>query len=200
MSRFKDFFGNAQTIVLVLVVVIGGLWYLYSNKFFPFDNLGRARADVSHDIYSACLDGEHRWLRAIVDIRNVGAARFKLSNSDHYVSQIAPLRDYPLPEVAPTGAIRSPLLAHSPPDTDDILSEPHRHHTRSDEFSIRPSVKLILEPGEVHRQYQDFVIPPAVRFVEVTSTFLNTSRSTKEKIASWEAKTIYDVGSASCPQ
>lgn len=200
MSRFRDLFGNAQTIVLVLVVVIGGLWYLYSNRIFPFDELGRPRADVSHEIFSACLDEDRRWLRAIVNLRNIGAVRFKFSYSDHYVSQIAPAGDYVFPSGASTGAIKWPLLAHSPRDTSDDLSKPHKDHARSDEFSVRPADRKILEPGEAHKQYQDFVIPPGAGVVEVTSAFWNTSRSTKQKIESWEAKTIYDVASTSCAQ
>lgn len=200
MSRFRGLFGSAQAIVLVLVVLIGGLWYLYSNKIFPFDNLGHPRADISHEIFSACLDADRRWLRAIVDIQNVGTVRFKLGSSDHYLSQVAPAGNYAFPDGASTGSIHWPLLAHSPPNENDQRSKRHPEHSRDNEFSMRPSTRLALGPGESHKQYQDFVIRPEIRVVEVTSAFVNPSRSTDNGIVSWEARTIYDVGSASCAQ
>ena len=199
MYQFKDIFWNAKTIVLVVAVLIAAGWYLYSNKIFPFQDVGQSRVEISHEIYSACLDSEHRWLRAIVDVRNVGDVGFELSESDHYVSQVAPAGEYAFPDRASTGFIDWPLLSHSPPSSNDVLSKPHKTHNQTANFSIQPSDDVVLEPNETHRQYQDFVISPAVKVVEVTSAFRKPSRS-KDEPVNWEAKTIYDVGDTSCPQ
>ncbi len=78
------------------------------------------------------------------------------------------------------GLINWPVLLHSPPNS-------------TDEF---------LDPNEIHKQYQDFVITPSARVIEVTSTFKDTSLNKGEKIVNWEGevKSIYDVGDATCAQ
>lgn len=204
MYQFKDIFWNAKTFVGIAVVIAAG-WYLYSNKIFPFQDVGQTRAEINHDIYSACLNSKHRWLRTIVDVRNIGDVGFKLSENDHYVSHVAPAEKYAFPDPATTGFIDWPMLSHSPPSSKgeglkpNVELKPHETHSQTTDFSIHPSDNVVLEPNETHRQYQDFVIPPAVKVVEVTSAFRNPSRSKNKKIVNWEAKTIYDVGDPSCP-
>lgn len=192
MIQVKDFlFRNAQTIILIVAILIGGWWFLSPGKKFP-------RAEISHDIYSACLDldSEHRLVRAIVDVHNVGPVRFKLLNSDLYVQQVVPFENN-LGEALLVGG--------------ETESKPGPFNWRQLlHIPIAPnSSDEVLKPNESHRQYVDFLIPPTSKVIElksevkvdrVTSFFENIWISTDEKISSGQAKTIYDVRDRTCAQ
>ncbi len=190
MTQVKDFFfRNAQTIVLIAVILIGGWWFLSPSENSP-------RAQVSNEIYSACLDldSEHRLVRAIVDIHNVGPVRFKVLKSDLYVHQVVPFENNRGEALLDDGETES---KPGPFDWRQLLHIPIAPNS-SDE---------VLKPNESHRQYVDFLIPPSSKVVElksevkvgrVASFFESIWINTDEKVSNGEAKTIYDVRDMAC--
>ena len=191
MIQVKDFFfRNARIIISIVAIVIGGWWFLSPGKQIP-------RAEISNEIFSACLDldSEHRLVRAIVDVHNVGPVRFKLLKSDLYVHQVVPFENNDGEALLDGGETES---KSGPFDWRELLR-----------IRIAPNASdEVLKPNESHRQYVDFLIPPSSKVVELKSevkvgrvrSFPENIWKRKVEISSGQAKTIYDVRDKTCAQ
>ncbi len=177
MNRFNDYFRNAQTIIVTVAIVVWGWMYFFHDKDSP-DNES-PDAEVSHDIFSTCLNSDNRLVRVKVEVRNVGDVQLKLSTNNHSIAQVSPFPageefDNAIRDVGTTGSkprlIVWPKLLKTPPYSTDAAD-------------------ATLEPGAIHQQYHDFVITTSARIIELTSKF-----------ESWQGKTIHDVGDATCAQ
>lgn len=200
MIQVKDFFfRNAQALILIVAILIW-VWANYlHDKVFPDTTSPRAeaRAEVSHVIFSTCLDSEHRLIRAKVEVRNVGPVEVKLSVNDHSIAQVSPS---PAGKkfgdmarvVGPTGSKPGLIVWPKLEAVEDEINK---------ELRSTESTDKTLQPNEIHEQYHDFVIPPSLKVIEVTSTIKDTSLNEGKEIVNWEGevKTIYDVGDPTCP-
>jgi len=204
MIQVSDFFRNVRTMVLPVAILIGVLigavsWFLSLDPESP-------RVEVSHDIYSVCLDldSRHRFVRTIIDVRNVGPVRFKLSKNDLYVHQVVPFENPPGEALFDGGETES---KSGPFDWRKLLYIDNTRDLRS----------TVLNPNENQRQYVDFVIPPSSTVIELksevdverVSNFIEKTRlgiiekvglRKNDGISSGRAKTIYDVRASICTQ
>lgn len=186
--QVKDFvFRNAQALILIVAILIW-VWanYIYDKEPTVIEI---PRAQISHEIFSACLNSEQRLVRAKVEVRNVGPVEVKLTKNHHSVAQVSPPpvgkkfddadhQDLGPKESKPGLIVWPEILAKSPPN----------------------STEVSLQPNEIYEQYHDFVISPSARVIEVTSTFGVAPKRADDKIPPWQAKKMYDVGDPTCPQ
>lgn len=186
--RFNDIFRNVQTILLILAILFG-VWYYIKNEFYPEVAPSDPRAVVSHEIFSACLDAEHRWIRAMVEVRNVGLDPVELSEGRHSYAQLVPV-DGELSDALDYGGSTDRSLAMI--DWGRYLEA---SGTRSEiaASSTRRAASASIRSNESHRQYLDFVIAPSVEVFEISSAFTDASGSGAAGNWSGEATTIYEV-------
>lgn len=189
--RFSAIFRNAQTILL-LIAILFGVWYFIKKEFYPPEVVTDPRAVVSHEIFSACLDSEHRWIRTIVEVRNVGFDPVGLSESRHYYAQLVPAVD----ELSSALSQRRAMGGDPVAIEWGSFAEPREIFNQGVEGSGVPAAGVVIETNESHRQYLDFVILPSVEVFEITSTFRDASGNEARNAASdWtgEAKTVYQI-------
>lgn len=191
MFQVKDVFRNAQTIILIFIILFGA-WHLLRDRLFPPEETRDPRAELTHEIHSACLDSENRWVRAIVEVRNTGHDPVHLSEHVHYVAQIVPVGEKLRVALHSAGPAGNGLRVINLPQ----LLEPHAIGNQAGDFAITPSAKVILGQNESHRQYLDFLIRPSAEVIEVTSAFKDSSLNEDgARVVSWEgtARTIYEI-------
>jgi hypothetical protein len=187
MIQVKDFFfRNAQALILIVAILIW-VWanYIY-DKEPPVIEI--PRAEISHVIFSACLNSEQRLVRAKVEVRNVGLVDITLTKNRHSVATVSP---------SPAGK----EFGDDVRDRGKTNSKPGRIKWPESGASESNSTDEPLQPNKIHVQYHDFVISPSLKVIEVTSTFEDTSSIGDEKKPSWEGgevKTIYNVGDPAC--
>ncbi len=186
--RFNDIFRNAQTILLILAIIFG-VWYYIKQEFYPEVAAADPRAVVSHEIFSACLDTEHRWIRAMVEVRNVGLDPIELSAGRHFYAQLVPVDDELGEALHSSGATGSGLAVI---DWGRYV-EPREIKSESSASSTRRTAGVSVKSNESHRQYLDFAIAPAARVFEITSAFTDASGEGAAGNWSGEAKTIYEI-------
>lgn len=173
MDHVRGFFGTAQAIVLLIVLVILAWKYFLSDWLFP--ELPDLRAKVSHQIFSACLNEDVRWIRARVEIRNSGADEIALDRGRHSLAQIAPasqLRDTPVAQSEP---IDWPVIT----STQDATTEN-------------------LEPAAMTSRVVDFLVDPSIRVVEITSVYASVADDPDSISATWQSATVYETGDPGC--
>jgi len=191
MFQVKDVFRNAQTIVLIFIILFGA-WHLLRDRLFPPEETRDPRAELTHEIHSACLDSENRWVRAIVEVRNIGHDPVHLSEHGHYVAQLVPVEEKLRAALRSGGSAGSGLRVINLPE----FLEPHEIDSQAGDLSIAPSARVILGQNEAHRQYLDFLIKPSAEVIEVTSSFKDSSLNEDGvRVVSWEgtARTIYEI-------
>ncbi len=189
--RFSAIFRNAQTILL-LIAILFGVWYFIKKEFYPPEVVTNPRAVIAHEIFSACLDSEHRWIRVIVEVRNVGLDPVELSDSRHYFAQLVPADD----ELSSALSERRALGGNPVAIEWGRFAEPREIFNQGVEASAVPAPSVVVEINESHRQYLDFVILPSVEVFEITSTFRDASGGEARHPASdWtgEAQTVYQI-------
>lgn len=171
-------------IVVAAAIVIWGWMHFFHDRFFPDE--GIPSAEISHDIFATCLNSSKRLVRVKVEVRNVGTAQLNQLKNSHSIAQVSPFAE----GTEFDNAVRQLETTGSEPPLMD-WPEPLRNPVYSTDVD--------LLPDEIYEQYHDFVIAPSARVIELTSTFELTPQSTTEKIEPWQAKTIYDLGGATCP-
>ncbi|MBT8085887.1 MAG: hypothetical protein HKN35_07065 [Woeseia sp.] len=185
MSTTKNYFVNAQTIIVIVAILAWGWMTFFHDKMFPEE--ASPRAEISHEIFSTCLNNQHRLVRVGAAVRNIGAGPLKLSASNHSIAQVSP----PPTEQDLASVERDVGIAGSKPG---LIVWP--------EFFEGPgnSLDIVLQPGELHEEFHDFVIAPSAKVVEVKSYFANDVQNQKDERMNWEEtlKTIYDAGAAAC--
>jgi hypothetical protein len=198
MMQVKDFFNNRPIIFLIVAIVIGAAWYFSPDQKSP-------RVEVSHEIYSACLDLEsrHRLVRAIVDVHNVGPVQFKLMKNNFYVNQVVPFEDGDGKSLIADGATES---KSGPFGWRELLDIDLKELLKT---NSPDSVNTVLKPNNSRRQYVDFLIPPSSTVIELKSDVkvdrvLNFIEKPRRRIgdtgANGQVKTIYDVRESKCTQ
>lgn len=187
MIQFNDYFRNAQTIIVTLAILVWGWMHFFHNKEVAVSQL--PSAEVSHDIFAACLNGATRLVRVKIEVRNVGAVELNVSENNHSVVQVSPFAageafNHAVRNVGTTGI--DPGLIDWP----ESLA------------NLRYSSDVDLQPNEVHEQYHDFVITPSARVIELTSTFGGISPNEDGEVVNWDEdmRTIYQIGETTCPQ
>lgn len=187
MMQVKDFvFRNAQALILIVAILIW-VWanYIYDKKP-PVIEI--PRAEISHEIFSACLNSEQRLVRVKVEVRNVSPVEVKLTKNHHSVAQVSP---------SPAGR----EFGDDVRDRGKTKSRPGRIKWPDSGHSESNSTVETVKSNEVHVQYHDFVISPSLQVIEVTSTFQDTSSVGDEEKPNWEGgevRTIYRVGDPNC--
>lgn len=187
MMQVKDFvFRNAQALILIVAILIW-VWanYIYDQEP-PVIEI--PRAEISHEIFSACLNSEQRLVRAKVEVRNVGPVEVKLTKNHHSVAQVSP---YPAGQ----------KFGDDARERGKTNSKPGRIRWPESGNSERNSTDETLKPNEIHEQYHDFVLSPSVKVIEVTSRFEDASPGEDKKKPNWEGgevRTIYKVGDPIC--
>ena len=174
--EFKDKVDVAQKLFAIAAIIAAGWWFLIRGEGLP-------RADIKHDFYSACLNQNIRWVRAIVTIENVGEVRVSLSDSDHRISQVFPVER---------------KLAAALANGESIGSKPGRIDWPDIARVSTISTTEFLEPGESYTQYRDFLIPGNIKVAQVTSFYKNASVSRNDKDVGWFAIALHDVGEKLC--
>jgi hypothetical protein len=172
----KEFVDLFQKVIAIGAVIVGGWWFLARGEDLP-------RASISHDIFSACLNAQVRWIRAIVTIENVGLVRVELYESNHRVSQVFPL-DRRLAAALDVGK-----SIGSRPGRIDWPEVAAVDTTSSHEF---------LEPGETYTQYTDFLVASNIQMLQVASFYKNPAVTTETNEVGWFAMALHDVGEEEC--
>lgn len=177
---------------MLILAILFGAWYFIEKEFYPPEVSVAPRAVVTHEIFSACLDDEHRWIRAMVEVRNTGRDPVELSESHHYYVQLVPVDD----------ELGAALLHDGSTGSDPVAMdwgrfvEPREILEQSAGGTMTASARVVVESNETHRQYLDFVIAPSARVIEITSTFKDTAGNENKNASTiWvgEAKTLYEI-------
>lgn len=186
MSKLTDYFVNAQTIIVIVAILAWGWLTFFHDKVFA--ESPPARAEITHDIFSTCLDAKERLVRVKAEVRNAGTVPFSWSESRHSIAQVDP---------SPAGQgtdrlARDATLSGGPPG---LIVWPESVAGTSG------PTQVTLQPNESVAQYHDFLIEPSIRVIEIRSTFADASRGNDSNESSWQGsmKTIYDAGSPGCP-
>lgn len=189
MSRIKDAFLNVQTLFLAVTIILGTL-YLFWGKLFPPEPEPRApRAEVSHQIFSTCIDSTNRWARAMVEVRNIGQDSLKLAEGMHQVRELLPANSRLVGALAagrPVGNERGTIdwsrFAESRKvSAAGAASEESRTETPE------------LASNEAFRDYLDILISPEAEVIEVTSHFRDQESGDSGPLWQGSAKTIYAI-------
>jgi hypothetical protein len=196
MMQVPDYFNfrNAQTIIVTGVLLVWGWMHFFHDRDVVGEEI--PSVEISHEIFSTCLNEDNRLVRVKVEVRNVGAVELKLSEIGHSIAQVSPFaagRDFDA-TIQKVGSTESEPQLINWPKPAELIVRPRS----SENLSNSPAVTV--QPNETHEQYHDFVITPSARVIELTSTFDVTPQSACAKIENCQAKTIYDVGVATCPQ
>lgn len=186
MSKLTDYFVNAQTIIVIVAILAWGWLTFFHDKVFAESS--PARAEITHDIFSTCLEAKQRLVRVKAEVRNVGTVPVSWSESRHSIAQVDPS---PAGQAADSLARDVALSGGAP----GLIVWPETLAAASG------SNQVTLEPKESVAQYHDFLIEPSVRVIEVRSTFANAARGNHSNESPWQGsmKTIYDAGSPGCP-
>lgn len=175
MNRIRRFSVSAYAIVLVVVVSI--LAWKYFLRDFLFPDVVIPSAAVSHQIFSACLNEDVRWLRTLVEVRNTGTAEIKLDKGKHDIAQVSPSNQFRETPKAQSELIEWPVIV-----------------------SIRDTATDKLQAGARLSRTLEFLIDPSVRVIEVTSMYESIPQNDNEKSKTWRTNTIYELGDQECPQ
>lgn len=173
MNQIRGFFGTAQAIVLLVVVAILSWKYFLHDIFFP--EVPDLRVEVSHQIYSACLNQNTRWVRTKVTVTNAGSGPVELAPGEHHVAQIAPSDQFSETPKAQTKAFNWPTIV-----------------------SVSDSDATTLKLASSFDRDLAFLIDPSVRVIEISSTYKIAPSSEGNNTDPWIAETIYDVGDSGC--
>ncbi|NNF51209.1 MAG: hypothetical protein HKN59_02105 [Gammaproteobacteria bacterium] len=175
MNRFKGFLGTAQAIFLVIIIAIAAWQYFLKDWFFADDP--EPSASVSHQLFSACLNSDVRWLRAHAILSNTGLAEINLNKMVHRVARVAPANN------------SNSALEVSKPQTKGVST--YEWPVIS---TLEGNAGEKLAPNAVLAENIDFFIAPDIQVVEVTSIYTGDS----EKRPSWDLVTVYDIGDSDC--
>jgi len=180
----RDYFVNAQTIVVIVAVLAWAWLTFFHDKVFA--DTPPPRADIAHDIFSTCLDENQRLVRVKVEVRNIGTVPVAWTENIHSVAQVAPM-----PQGQSVERLDRDVGASGSRPGLIVWPESFASPSRAGGISVGPNKR--------HAQYHDFVIEPAVRVIEVRSTFVDAAGKQGDR-EGWHGsmKTIYDVGSPSC--
>ncbi|MDT8398459.1 MAG: hypothetical protein RQ899_07585 [Pseudomonadales bacterium] len=159
----------------IAAILAAGWWFLLRG-----DSL--ARAEIEHHFYAACLNQDIRWVRAIVDVKNVGLVRVDLERHEHHLVKVLPLESRIGAALAEGDAIGNESGSIDWPELANFSFE------QTDEF---------LEPGETHTQYYDFLVPGSVHLLQLTSFFDNPQASATQRMG-WRKKSLFDTGEEAC--
>lgn len=170
MNQFKTLFGTAQALFLLVVVIVLAWNYFLRDLIYP--EIVRPEAAISHEVFSACLNADVRWLRIETALANTGSTDITIGRAQHQLARIAPAEDFDRRQAAE--AIDWPRIA----EHDTGPAEP-------------------IAPGERSLQYLDFFVDPLIQVVEITSRFESAQENPAESTV-WQTRTIYDTGEASC--
>ena len=180
MNGFKGFLGTAQAIFLVIIIAIAAWQYFLKDWFFADDP--EPSASVSHQLFSACLNSDVRWIRAHAILSNTGLAAIKLTKTAHRVARVAPTEK-----------------ANNGPQIPTVRESGVSTFGWPEIAKFEGEAGVTLAPDAALAEDIDFFIAPDIRVVEVTSIYTSKAEKTVAKSNSWDLVTVYDVGESDCP-
>ncbi|NNF66773.1 MAG: hypothetical protein HKM98_04610 [Gammaproteobacteria bacterium] len=178
-----------QTLFLLVTIILGAL-YLFWGKLFPPAPEPRApRAEVNHQIFSACIDSTNRWARAMVEVRNIGQDSLRLSKGQHQVRELLPANSRLVGALAagrPVGDERG-MIDWS------RFAESRKVSAAGEVTEERKAAMPVLAPNEAFRDYLDILVSPQAEVIEVTSHFRDKESDESGPLWQGSAKTVYAI-------
>lgn len=174
-SRGKDIADGAASVATVIGLVIAGVW---TWRLFVKQRLHYPRANVEHRVAHWRV-GDQVLLRVTVRLTNVGSVLLQVKGIKAVIEQLLPLPD---DVTAALAEGRDPVAAGQSEILWDNIGE------RTCDFTEN---RREVEPGEIDECTFDFVLPGAVRKIQVYSHVQNLSKS--DENVGWNTSTVCDL-------
>jgi flagellar biogenesis protein FliO len=174
LSAWKDGAQALQASVAVLAMVIGAIW---TYKIFVQHRQKYPRANVTLRVDSWCVGAERRLIHTSVCVANVGETLVELASGLVRLQQVLPM----------DAEIAGRIARDTDPVSEgecEVLWPQLRE--RQCQWGAIPRE---IEPGETDEYHFDFVIPAAVRVIEVYSYLQNVKK--RKRNIGWNTTSVY---------
>jgi hypothetical protein len=178
--KFKDWASFGQSVVTIVAIMLAGWLYFEQRE-------SSLRANISQSVAHRQLTDEWAWVHVSTKLENVGKRVIQLNSGVVRVQKILPL----------DRKILSDLVEKK---TNPILEGERLVNWPSPTPEYEQSLDILIESGEHHTVYSEFIIPSKIETIQVYSFFKNKALSTNRIFRYWETQpigwshvTIYDL-------
>ncbi|MFL5561741.1 MAG: hypothetical protein ACJ79K_09730 [Gemmatimonadaceae bacterium] len=172
-SGWHDTVGAANDLLQMTAIIVGGWW---TYRLFVRQRNDFTRANVTHSLQHVDLGDELRLLHVIARIENVGNVPLEPPSAWATIQQVLPL----------SAEGRATLHKSPIPDGEHEVDWPVIGEQEID----LAGDGFVLEPGESDKYHMDFIIPAAVRVVQV-HTMVYCGGDDDEQY--WDATSLLDL-------
>lgn len=142
------------SLMQVAAIIVGGIW---TYRRFVRGRSDEVRAIVKNEVTQISLSKDLRYIRVVVEIRNIGTVVIKPPKGHTSIQRVMPVDKVVLKQFQE--GRQSDTIETGPPEIDWEVLEESDYDLQSDEIE--------LEPDESIRIPMDFVIPSSVTAVQV---------------------------------
>ena len=178
MSRIKDAAGAFQSGVTIIAIVAGGIFALFKLQAFrDFE----PHLTITHEVNHRAVSPSYVHIDVTAVLHNNSKVKIELRKADFAIQWVAPTSD-------------ELVLELYDEVFDDGVEDYLQWPTIDEGRRNWDRGELLVEPGELHKETYEFLVPRAVQTVLVYTYFRNPlSPKPAASAEGWGTSTVYDI-------